>query len=314
MQAEKKFVGVDVSKKTLDIAFGQDGEYQRIENSAKAIREFVSSLSPDAIAQVVIESTGGLERPIIKALTEASIPVALINPSRVRYFAKASGLYAKTDELDARILAAYGKSIKLRSYTAPSEEKTKLSDLGSRRRQLLEMVVAEKNRYQSMPRLQDEISEHLDWLENKVREIESQIETLLESSEELKEKREILVSCKGVGEVTAFTLLAELPELGTVDRKEIASLVGVAPMNHDSGEKKGKRTTYGGRSKVRTALYMATLSATRFNPAIRKFYNRLVENGKKKMVALVAAMRKLLTILNAMIKNKQLWQANPLDI
>jgi len=314
MQAEKKFVGVDVSKKTLDIAFGQEGKYQRIENSAKAIREFVSSLSPDAIAQVVIESTGGLERPIIKALTEASIPVALINPSRVRYFAKASGLYAKTDELDARILAAYGKSIKLRSYTAPSEEKTKLSDLGSRRRQLLEMVVAEKNRYQSMPRLQDEISEHLDWLENKVREIESQIETLLESSEELKEKREILVSCKGVGEVTAFTLLAELPELGTVDRKEIASLVGVAPMNHDSGEKKGKRTTYGGRSKVRTALYMATLSATRFNPAIRKFYNRLVENGKKKMVALVAAMRKLLTILNAMIKNKQLWQANPLDI
>jgi transposase len=314
MQAEKKFVGVDVSKKTLDIAFGQEGKYQRIENSAKAIREFVSSLSPDAIAQVVIESTGGLERPIIKALTEASIPVALINPSRVRYFAKASGLYAKTDELDARILAAYGKSIKLRSYTAPSEEKTKLSDLGSRRRQLLEIVVAEKNRYQSMPRLQDEISEHLDWLENKVREIESQIETLLESSEELKEKREILVSCKGVGEVTAFTLLAELPELGTVDRKEIASLVGVAPMNHDSGEKKGKRTTYGGRSKVRTALYMATLSATRFNPAIRKFYNRLVENGKKKMVALVAAMRKLLTILNAMIKNKQLWQANPLDI
>jgi transposase len=314
MQAEKKFVGVDVSKKTLDIAFGQEGKYQRIENSAKAIREFVSSLSPDAIAQVVIESTGGLERPIIKALTEASIPVALINPSRVRYFAKASGLYAKTDELDARILAAYGKSIKLRSYTAPSEEKTKLSDLGSRRRQLLEIVVAEKNRYQSMPRLQDEISEHLDWLENKVREIESQIETLLESSEELKEKREILVSCKGVGEVTAFTLLAELPELGTVDRKEIASLVGVAPMNHDSGEKKGKRTTYGGRSKVRTALYMATLSATRFNPAIRKFYNRLIENGKKKMVALVAAMRKLLTILNAMIKNKQLWQANPLDI
>ena len=314
MQAEKEFIGVDVSKKTLDIAFGQEGEYQIIENSAKAIRKFVSSLLPDAIAQVVIESTGGLERPIIKALTEVSIPVALINPSRVRHFAKASGLYAKTDQLDARILAAYGKSIKLRSYTAPSEEKIKLADLGSRRRQLLEMIVAEKNRYQSMPRLQDEISEHLAWLENKVQEIEAQIEALLESSEELKEKRKILTSCKGVGEVTAFTLLAELPELGTVTRKEIASLVGVAPMNHDSGGKKGKRTTYGGRSKVRTALYMAALSATRFNPAIKKFYNRLVENGKKKMVALVAAMRKLLTILNAMIKNKQLWQANPLDI
>ena len=274
----------------------------------------MSSLSPDTIAQVVVESTGGLERPIIKALTEASISVALINPSRVRHFAKATGLYAKTDQLDARILAMYGKSIKLRPYVAPSEEKTKLADLGTRRRQLLEMVVAEKNRYQSMPRLRDEISEHLAWLENSIQEIENKMEALLENSEELKEKRKILESCKGVGKITAFTLLAELPELGTVSRKEIASLVGVAPINHDSGGKKGKRTTYGGRSKVRLALYMATLSATRFNPAIRKFYNRLVENGKKKMVAFVAAMRKLLTILNAMIKNKQLWRANPLDI
>ncbi len=315
MQAEDKvFVGIDVSKKTLDIAFGQDGEFQTIENTAKAIGRFVSFLSPEDIAQVVVESTGGLERPVIRALTEASIPVALINPSRVRHFAKATGLYAKTDQLDARILAAYGKSIKLRTYIAPSEEETELSDLSSRRKQLLEMLVAEKNRYQSMPRLQKTIQKHLSWLQEEVQEIEVQIKALLEGSVEWKEKREILISCKGVGEVTAFTLLADLPELGTVNRKEIASLVGVAPMNHDSGRKKGRRTTYGGRSKVRTALYMATLSAVRFNPAVRKFYNRLVENGKKKMVALVAAMRKLLTILNAMIKNKQLWQANPLDI
>jgi len=174
--------------------------------------------------------------------------------------------------------------------------------------------VAEKNRYQAMPRLQETIQKHLSWLQEEVQEIEAEIEALLEGSKEWKEKRKILTSCKGVGDVTAFTLLAELPELGTVNRKKIASLVGVAPINKDSGRKQGKRTTYGGRSKVRSVLYMATLSAIRFNPAIRKFYNRLVENGKKKMVALVAAMRKLLTILNAMIKNEQLWQANPLDI
>lgn len=314
MQAENKmYIGIDVSKKTLDIALGEKGKYQRIENSAKAIRKFVSSLSPDDIAQVVVESTGGMEQPVIKSLSEASISVALINPSRVRYFAKATGLYAKTDQLDARTLAAYGKSVKLRPYTAPSDEKVELSDLGSRRRQLLEMIVAEKNRYQSMPRLQERIRKHLIWLQEEVREIEAKIEVLLENSEEWKEKREILLSCKGVGKVTAFTLLAELPELGNVNRKEIASLVGVAPINHDSGGKKGRRMTYGGRSKVRSVLYMATLSAIRFNPAIRKFYNRLIENGKKKMVALVSAMRKLLTILNSMIKNKQLWHAKPLD-
>ncbi len=315
MQAEKKvFVGIDVSKKTLDIAIGQNGKFQTIDNSPKAIQHFVSSLSQDDVAQVVVESTGGLELPVVRALSDASIPVALINPARVRHFAKATGLYAKTDRLDARILAEYGKSVKLRSYTPRNEEEIELSDLGSRRRQLLEMIVAEKNRFQAMPGLQEAIQKHLSWLLGEVQEIEDKIEALLEGSEEWKEKREILISCKGVGKVTAFTLLAELPELGTVNRKEIASLVGVAPINQDSGRKRGRRTTFGGRSKVRNVLYMATLSATRFNPAIRKFYNRLVEKGKKKKVALVAAMRKLLTILNAMIKNKQLWQANPLDI
>ncbi len=311
MQTEnKEFIGIDVSKKTLDIAIGQNGAFETIDNEPKVIRHFVSSLEQKNISQVIIESTGGLEMPVIKALSEASIPVALINPARVRHFAKATGLYAKTDRLDARILALYGKSIELRPYSPPSEEKLELSDLGSRRRQLLEIIVAEKNRFQAMPRLQEHIKKHLTWLLEEVQEIEAKIEALLISSEEWKEKRELLISCKGVGKVTAFTLLAELPELGSVNRKEIASLVGVAPMNHDSGRRRGKRTTHGGRSKVRSVLYMATLSATRYNPAVRKFYNRLIENGKKKMVALVAAMRKLLTILNAMIKNKQLWQAD----
>ncbi len=306
MQAKKKiFIGIDVSKKTLDIAMGQDGEFYTIDNTSQAIQRFVSSLSRDSIAQVVVESTGGLELPVIRALSTVSIPVALINPARVRHFAKATGLYAKTDRLDAQLLAEYGKKVKLRSYIPPSDEEIELSNLASRRKQLLEMIIAEKNCYQMMLHLQESIEEHLAWLDGAVKEIEAKIEDLLEASVEWKKKREILTSCKGVGKVTAFTLLAELPELGTVNRKEIASLVGVAPINRDSGGKRGKRTTYGGRSKVRSILYMAALTAVRFNPAISKFYNRLVENGKEKKVALVAAMRKLLTILNAMIRDNR---------
>jgi len=302
MQAEEKmFIGIDVSKKTLDIAMGQDGEFYTIDNTSQAIRRFVSSLSGDRIAQVVVESTGGLELPVIRRLSSASISVALINPAWVRHFAKATGLYAKTDRWDAQVLAEYGKRVKLRSYISPSDEDIELSNLASRRKQLLEMIIAEKNRYQAMPNLQESIEEHLAWLERAVNEIEA----LLEASVDWKKKREILTSCKGVGNVTAFTLLAELPELGTVNRKEIASLVGVAPINRDSGRKQGKRTTYAGRSKVRSILYMATLTAVRFNPVISKFYNRLVENGKEKKVALVAAMRKLLTILNAMIRDNR---------
>ncbi len=310
MKAEKKlFIGVDVSKETLDIAIGKDGHFKTIKNSFKSIRRFTASLSPSEIAQVVVESTGGLEQKLLDELSAASIPVALINPARVRHFAKSTGQYAKTDQLDARILAEYGESVKLRHYRAPSVEERKLSDLASRRRQILEMTVAEKNRYQAMPRLQESVQKHLDWLQQELQKINEEIETLLEDTQEWQEKREIMTSCKGVGNVTAFTLLAELPELGAVDRKKIAALVGVAPINRDSGKRSRKRTTYGGRSKVRSVLYMATMSAIRFNPALAKFYNRLIENGKKKMVAIVAAMRKLLTILNAMIKNKQMWKA-----
>lgn len=310
MKAEKKvFVGVDVSKETLDIALGKNGEYKVIRNNLKAIRKFVSSHSPEDIALVVVESTGGLEQKLLEELASASIPVALVNPSRARNFARSTGQYAKTDQLDARILAEYGEKVELRLYRVPSADERRLSDLTTRRSQLLEMIVAEKNRYQAMPRLQEKLQKHLDWLQEELEETNTEINELLESSPQWKEKRDILTSCKGVGEVTAFTLLAELPELGEVNRKEIASLVGVAPLNRDSGKRSRKRTTYGGRSKVRTVLYMATMSAIRYNPALKKFYNRLIENGKKKMVAIVAAMRKLLTILNAMIKNKQLWQA-----
>jgi len=310
MKAEKKLsIGVDVSKATLDISLGKNGGFKTIKNTSRSIRRFSSSLSPDEISQVVVESTGGLEQTLLEELSTASIPVALVNPSRVRHFAKSTGQYAKTDQLDARILAEYGESVKLRLYQVPSAEERRLSDLAARRSQLLEMIVAEKNRYQAMPRLQEELQKHLDWLQRSLEEINTKIEVLLESTQQWKEKREILTSCKGVGDVTAFTLLAELPELGTVNRKEIASLVGVAPINSDSGKRSRKRTTYGGRSKVRSVLFMATMSAIRFNPAIKKFYNRLIENGKKKMVAVVAAMRKLLTILNAMIKNKQMWKA-----
>ena len=308
MKVEKKLsIGVDVSKETLDIAVGKDGLFTTIKNNARTIRHLFTSLSVEEIAQVVVESTGGLEQTLLGELSAASIPVALINPARVRYFAKSTGQYAKTDRLDARILAEYGEKVKLRLYRLPSDEENRLSDLGSRRRQLLEMIVSEKNRYQAMPRLQKSIQKHLAWLQEEVLQIESETEGLLAEHQEWQEKREILTSCKGVGNVTAFTLIAELPELGSINRKEIAALVGVAPINHDSGKRRGKRTTYGGRSKVRSVLYMATMSAIRYNPVIATFYNRLIENGKKKMVALVAAMRKLLTILNAMIRDNHRW-------
>ncbi len=307
MKAEKKkSIGIDVSKDTLDIAIG-DNFFGVIKNDPKAIRRFVASLASEEIKQVVVESTGGLEQTVIAELARASVPVALINPARVRYFAKSSGQYAKTDRLDAHLLVEYGEHFELRHYRLPSEEERKLSDLGSRRRQLMEMIVAEKNRYQAMPRMKKTIQKHLTWLQQEVLEIEAEINTMLENNREWQEKKEILTSCKGVGNVTAFTLLAELPELGTINRKEIAALVGVAPINRDSGKRSRKRTTYGGRSKIRSVLYMATLSAIRSNPHIAKFYNRLVENGKKKMVALVAGMRKLLTILNAMVSKNQPW-------
>ena len=312
MTAEKKLtIGVDVSKETLDIAMGKDGLFKTIKNKPENIRHFVASLSPDEIAQIVVEATGGLEQPLIAEASAVDLPIALVNPARVRHFAKSIGQYAKTDRLDAHMLAQYGESVKLRQYRLPDEEENRLSDLSTRRRQLLESIVAEKNRFQAMPRLREKIQRHLSWLQDEVCEIEAEIEAILETSQHLQEKRKILTSCKGIGNVTAFTLLAELPELGSVNRKEIAALVGVAPINHDSGKRSRKRTTFGGRSKVRSVLYMATLSAIRFNPVIATFYNRLVQNGKKKMVALVAAMRKLLTILNAMIKHKQLWHASP---
>ena len=314
MQAAKKlFIGVDVSKATLDIALGKKGPYKTIPNALKAIRKFIASLSPEEVALVVVESTGGFEQKLLDELTATSLPVALVNPSRVRNFARSTGQYAKTDQLDARILAEFGEKVELRLYRAPSAKERRLSDLTTRRSQLLEMIVAEKNRYQAMPRLEDKLKKHLDWLQEELEQTNAEIEELLESSQQWKEKRDILTSCKGVGNVTAFTLLAELPELGAVNRKEIASLVGVAPLNRDSGKRSRKRTTYGGRSKARSVLFMATMSAIRFNPAIKQFYNRLLENGKQKMVAIVAAMRKLLTILNAMLKNKQMWRPQALD-
>ena len=309
MKAEKNlFIGVDVSKATLDLALGKDGQYKTIKNTNKAIRKFVSSLSQEEVALVVVESTGGLEQKILDELSSAGIHAALVNPSRVRNFARSTGQYAKTDKLDARILAEYGEKVDLRLYRAPSAEERKLSDLIKRRSQLLEMIVAEKNRYQAMSRLEKRIQKHLGWLQEELAEIDAEIEALIRSSQKWKEERAILTSFKGVGKITAFTLLAELPELGKVNRKEIASLVGVAPLNRDSGKRRRKRRIYGGRSRVRSVLYMATLSAIRHNPTIRKFYNRLIENGKKKKVALVAAMRKVLTILNAMLKNNQMWR------
>lgn len=307
-----KTVGIDVSKAWLDVAVGAQEQPWRVANSAEGIADLVARLQPLAPELIVLESTGGLEGMVLAELHAAGLPVARVNPGRVREFAKATGRFAKTDRLDARILAQYAQAIRPEPVHLPSEDEQYLAALVSRRRQLLEMLVAEKNRLSTTPkRLQERVRKHLDWLKEEIRALEQEIEEFIRHTPLWREKDELLKSVPGIGDITACTLLAELPELGQLNRKEIAALVGVAPFNRDSGRIQGKRHIRGGRTSVRNPLYMATLSATRFNPVIRTFYQHLLANGKEKKVALVACMRKLLTILNAILRHHQPWRLAP---
>jgi len=257
---------------------------------------------------VVMEATGGLETRLIQFLTLAGFPTARINPRRVREFANATGTLAKTDRIDAHILAWYGEALHPPVTPVPDENRQRLEALITRRRQLIEMRVAEENRLASAPDvIRPSIQQHLEWLQEQISALDEEIGQLLQSVPDWAEKVEILQSVPGVGIVTAATLLAELPVLGQASHKEIAALAGVAPMNRDSGRRKGKRHITGGRPSVRQVLYMATIAAIRCNPVIRAFYRRLLAAGKEKKVALVACMRKLLTILNALLRKRQRW-------
>jgi transposase len=309
------FIGIDTSKAHLDVAIGKDGDVMRVNNDIQGIQRLVeqfAELQPDLI---VVESTGGLERALIAELVFAKLPVALVNPGRVREFAKSVGQLAKTDKIDARLLARFAEATHPAQVALPSTEEQLLSALITRRRQVIEMLTAEKNHLLSTPlAVRQLVERNLAWLEQQLKELNDKIDDFIQSDPNFKPKEKILRSAKGVGPILAATLLSELPELGRLDRKKIASLVGVAPFNRDSGKFRGKRRIRGGRSAVRSVLYMATVAAVRCNPMIKVFYQRLLSYGKEKKVALVACMRKLLTIVNAMIRTMQPFQSTlPLD-
>lgn len=303
------YVGIDVAKGHLDIAFGVTAAPERIAYTAEALKTLVARLQALPAAQVIVEATGGLEMRLLTELWLAHIAVARINPQRVREFAKASGRLAKTDQLDARLLVQFGAALQPAATALPSADAQTLAALVSRRRQVVDMRTMEHNRrLNAPPTLHERIDKHLAWLDEEIAALEQEISDFIQRTPAWAEKDAMLQSVPGIGPVTARTLLAEMPELGTIDRKKIAALVGVAPFNHDSGRLRGKRFVQGGRHAVRSVLYMAALSATRFNPTIRTFYEHLLAAGKDKKLAIVACMRKLLTILNAMLRDKQAWR------
>jgi len=307
----ERFVGIDVSKETLDVAVRPEEERWQTKNTEEAFVELIARVEVLEPELIIIEATGGLERAVVSAMAEAGLPVVVINPRQTREFARATGRLAKTDEIDADDLAFFGEAIRPEVRPLPDAAVEKLCALNARRQQLVEMLTAERNRLgTALPPARPSLREHIRWLEREKERVESELERHVGENLTLRRKFKILCSAKGVGPATSFTLLSKLPELGTVNRKEIAALAGVAPFNRDSGKWRGKRTTWGGRASVRSVLYMAALSASQHNPVIRAFYERLLEAGKPKKVALTACMRKLLVILNAMLKNGTLWDPN----
>lgn len=302
------WIGIDVAKAQLDLSVHQ-GTHWRRPNDEAGITQVVTDLNALGPTLVVLEATGGYERAVTAALAEAGIPVAVVNPRQVRDFARATGVLAKTDELDARVLAHFAATVQPTPRTLADAEALELKELVARRRQVVGMLTAEKNR---LPRttktVRARIKAHIAFLETELDEQNRDLDGLLQASPLWRTKEDLLRSVPGIGPTVAATLVAALPELGQLSRKEIAALVGVAPLNRDSGRSRGQRIVWGGRAEVRAALYMAALVAARHNPVIRALYQRLVDAGKPKKVALVACMRKLLLILNAILKTEQPWK------
>lgn len=304
------FVGIDVSKEQLDLAQRPSGERQRLPHTEAGISALVEHLRSRQPVSIVLEATGGLELAVVSALAAAGLPVTVVNPRQVRDFAKATGRLAKTDALDAEILAQFADAVRPAPRPIPDEATQELRVLLTRRRQLLEMRTAEQNRLSSAPRrLQREIRGHIEWLERRIVLLDEDLTRLIRATPLWRAREDLLRSVPGIGPVMSRTLLAELPELGTLSHKQLAALVGVAPLNRDSGTLRGRRTCWGGRATVRRVLYMATLVAAKWNPLIKAFYGRLRAAGKAPKVALVACMHKLLTILNAMLKHQCPWHA-----
>ena len=313
--AGEVFVGIDVSKETLELLIRPTGEFVSRSNNAPGIESVRTQLLELRPTLIVIEATGGYERDLAIALAVAGLPVAVVNPRQVRDFAKALGQLAKTDRIDAGVIAHFADRIRPEPRGVPEAETRDLDALVTRRAQLVEMSTAEKNRMGTAPRsMRPAIQEHIHWLERQIKELDRELSQLIESSPVWRAREDLLTSTPSIGETTARVLIARLPELGHLSGKRIAALVGLAPFACDSGKYRGQRKIWGGRADVRSALYMATLSAIRWNPAIRAHFKQLEARGKLFKVAMVACMRKLLTILNTMVRNNQRWSPNPLAL
>ncbi len=307
---ERRFVGIDVAKATLDVHVRPSDDAFQSGNDEAGIRELVKRLHGLSPTLIVLEATGGYEVAVAAALASAGLPVAVVNPRQIRDFARATGQLAKTDRLDAAANARFAEAVQPAVRPLPSAEADALGELIARRRQLLDMLGAERNRHGQVRarRLQRRIGAHVEWLKNAIAEVEQDLNDTIRSSAVWREKDDLLRSVPGIGDVTAQTLIADVPELGELTRRRIAALIGVAPLSRDSGTLRGRRMIAGGRPAVRRVLYMAALVAVRYNPVIAAFYTRLTAAGRPKKVALVAAMRKLLTIVNAILRDQRPWQ------
>jgi transposase len=305
------FVGIDVSKDHLDVHVRPTGDSFRVRYDDAGLVTLVEHLRPVAPAVLVLEATGGYEVTVVATLARAALPVAVVNPRQIRAFARATGQLAKTDTLDARILALFAEAVRPAARPVPNEQADALGELIARRRQLVDMLGAEHNRRRLLRdrRLQRHLDAHIAWLEEALRRLDQDLTTLIRSTPVWRETDDLLRSVPGIGPVTAGTLIADLPELGRLDRRRIAALAGLAPIARDSGAFRGRRMIMGGRPHIRRVLYMATLTAIKHNPAIRAFHRRLVTAGRPGKVALTAAMRKLLTILNAMLRDRRPWHS-----
>jgi transposase len=308
--AKEKIVGIDVGKFELHVANSCERQVDVFANESEGLLKLLDELGTYGPELVVLEASGGYERALVRALAAAGMPYAVVNPTQVKAYRTASGLPAKTDRLDTLLLVSFGERMRPKRQQALSDRQLELKAQVVRRQQLLSLVVREKNRLPiSEPEVQPSVERTLAFLAQEVAQVEARIQVLIETDEACRARRDLLATTPGIGPVTSAGLVAQLPELGQFNRQQIARLVGLAPLNRDSGQKTGKRRIHGGRARVRKMLYMATLTARQRNPLIRTFYERLRQAGKPYKVAMVACMRKLLTILNLMVRNNTPWKA-----
>ena len=311
MDQKQVFIGIDVSKKLLDVATRPAMAHFQVDNDDQGIADLVKRLLELKPQLVLLEASGGFETLAAASLRQADLPAQIINPRQVREFARSTGKLAKTDKIDAAVLAHFAQLLQPPLRPWPEAQQQELAALMTRRHQLVEMIVMEKNRMGTAwsPKVRRSLQVHLHLLQEQLQELEQDLDDFIRRTPLYLEKAQLLQTVPGVGPLTSQSLIAWLPELGALNRKQIAALVGVAPFNRDSGQIRGRRTVWGGRKQVRPSLYMATIAACRFNPAIRTFYQRLLQAGKRKKVAITACMRKLLTILNAMLKYHKPWRS-----